>query len=244
MTSNLSINPKLQRPSTFVIAGPSGSGKTIFTRDLILNEDWIFEGNSFKKIFWCSPSKASVPSEILNDSRTSYLSDVPDRDLLQNAKKESIIIVLDDFGGAAGKNEDVSDVFMRFSHHNNVTMVVITQNLFQKSKHFRDITLNCNYLVYFNNLRDRSQIYHLARQLNPEISRELVRLYIEECGPHGYLFFDLCQRTHPLLRYRTDIFKKNYTTVFLHKSLIKAHLIEDETTEKTSALTTRPQKIF
>ena len=46
-------------------------------------------------------------------------------------------------------------------HHNNLSAIFITQNLFHKSQ--REISLNSNCIVILKNPRDKSQIQYLAR---------------------------------------------------------------------------------
>lgn len=75
--------------------------------------------------------------------------------------------------------------------------------------------MNAKYLVHFKNPRDLSQFGHLARQIYPENWRELMRVFKEICAePHGYIFFDLSQSAHTLLRFQTNIFNKNHSVVY------------------------------
>lgn len=55
----------------------------------------------------------------------------------------------------------------------------------------------------------------LARQIYPENPMELYRVYKKETSrPHGYLFFDLTQSTHDILRIRTDILNDQFSTCY------------------------------
>jgi hypothetical protein len=83
-------------------------------------------------------------------------------------------------------------------------VICITQNLFQQSRHFTDISLK--YLVLFKNVRDKFQFSHLARQVFPEDSDGLYRAYLAATQPHGYLVLDLSQDRDDRLRFRTNIF--------------------------------------
>lgn len=111
--------------------------------------------------------------------------------------------------------KEVANLLTRGSHHQNISVIYITQNLFHQGKYSRDISLNFTHLCIMNNPRDRSQFSYLARQLFPENWKELSRIYntVTE-SPFSYLFIDLNQTTHNLFRFRTDIFNPNYATVF------------------------------
>lgn len=65
------------------------------------------------------------------------------------------------------------------------------------------------------NHRDKMQISHLSRQLcdYPGALKRVYKRIIQE-KPFNYLFIDLHQNTHELLRFKTDIFNKDYLTVY------------------------------
>jgi len=65
----------------------------------------------------------------------------------------------------SSSSDAIVDLFTKGSHHNNLIVIVISQNLFHQSHEQRDISLNVNYIVVFKNPRDRAQIRHLARQV-------------------------------------------------------------------------------
>jgi hypothetical protein len=59
------------------------------------------------------------------------------------------------------KKRDVTrmaSLFTEKSHHRNIIVMYIVQNLFHRGKHHRVISLNAHYMVLFRNPRDVSQI--------------------------------------------------------------------------------------
>jgi len=62
-------------------------------------------------------------------------------------------------------NQLVANVFTKISHHRNIGVVYLTQNLFDKNKYARTISLNAHYPVLFKNPRDATQFATLARQM-------------------------------------------------------------------------------
>jgi len=62
----------------------------------------------------------------------------------------------------------VSELFSKGSHHRDISLILITQNLFHQGPSSRDIYLNRKYIVVFKNPRDKTQIVYLAQQLYPE----------------------------------------------------------------------------
>ena len=104
--------------------------------------------------------------------------------------KTNTLLVIDDLMHEA--NDIVSKLFSRVSHHTNTSVIFITQNIFHSSKETRTITLNAQYLVLFKNVRDKSQIAHLSRQMYPTRSKHMIEAYTDAtCEPYSYLFVDL-----------------------------------------------------
>ena len=69
--------------------------------------------------------------------------------------------------------------------------------MFSNDKNNRTISLNSNNMIIFNNPREQSQFFYLARQMFPKNPR-----FLEECyndavvtQPYGYLFLDFTQTT-------------------------------------------------
>lgn len=136
----------------------------------------------------------------------------------------SKLIILDDLMRESSNNTIV-DLFTRGSHHKNLSVFFITQNLFHQGHGQRDISLNANYIVVFKNPRDRAQIRHLARQVYPENSRFLQEAFHDATSqPHGYLLLDLKQSTPENCRFRTCIFPSDqFCYVYIPRKNIKSH---------------------
>ena len=58
------------------------------------------------------------------------------------------------------KDNSIYDIFTVDSHHKNISVFVLAQNLFLKERNARTISLNCKYIITTNNSRDRAQLYH------------------------------------------------------------------------------------
>jgi len=115
------------------------------------------------------------------------------------------LVVIDDLMHET--NEIVSKLFTRVSHHANVSVIFITQNIFHPDKETRTITLNAQYLVLFKNVRDKSQIAHLSRQMYPNKSKHMIESYTDATSkPYSYLFVDLKPNTEDNYRLKADIF--------------------------------------
>ena len=112
----------------------------------------------------------------------------------------------------------LSKLFTKGSHHRNISVVFISQNLFIQGKYTRTISLNSHYMIIFKNPRDKAQFSHLARQMFPDNTRYLNECFMDATSlPHGYLFLDFKQDTQEILRVRSNILPNDKTIVYIEK---------------------------
>ena len=115
-------------------------------------------------------------------------------------------------------NQLVANVFTKISHHRNVSVVYLTQNLFDKNKYARTISLNAHYLVLFKNPRDATQFATLARQMYPNASNFAIEAYKDATSaPYGHLLVDLKPDQDERCRLRTNVFPGEMQYVYLRK---------------------------
>lgn len=187
-------------------------------------------------MIWLNGETNALPRNIYSLAKNvDVSSEIPDS--FENVPENSLIIIDDLMTSAYTKG--ICDLFTKGSHHKNISVILITQNVFHQGKYCRDISLNCKYLVLFKNPRDKSQIFPLARQIYPENSKALINVYKEATSkPYGYLFLDLTQTVNEILRFQTDIFNKKYITCFCPINLLntceKYETIEGKPTYSTS----------
>ena len=62
-------------------------------------------------------------------------------------------------------DKNVLNLFTVGSHYRNISVIFLTQNVYEKGKYARSISLNSHYFILFKNRRDQAQITHLARQI-------------------------------------------------------------------------------
>ena len=129
---------------------------------------------------------------------------------------EPLLIVIDDQMDQV--DEKITRLFTKGSHHRNISVMYIVQNLFDNNKEHRTISLNAHYLTIFKNPRVVSQIIHLAKQMYPgeaEYVREAFSLATREA--YGYMIADLKQTTPEALRLRGRIFPGERHEVYVRK---------------------------
>jgi hypothetical protein len=101
--------------------------------------------------------------------------DIDNADYLDVSQRN--LIVLDDLMAQSGKDKRIADLFTKGSHHRNLSIIYIVQNIFHQGKEMRNISLNAHYIVLFKSPRDKQRISMLARQLNLGKVQEFMRSY-------------------------------------------------------------------
>ena len=201
---------KLKHPFTCIVAGPSGSGKTVFTTRLIENAKTLIEPAP-ERILWCYGIYQTFFNDVKN---VEFHEGLPNLEVFDG--KQRTLLILDDLMHET--DDRVSQIFTRVSHHKNVSVLYLTQNLFYGSKQNRTMNLNSHYLVLFKNARDATQISHLAGQMYPGKSKFMIESYRDATSkPFSYLLVDLKPDTEDRFRLRSNIFPGETHYVYLSK---------------------------
>ena len=198
-----------QSPSTCLIAGPTSCGKTYFTLRLLENRVELFT-RPVKRIVWCY----SVYQDIFNGYRDFIEFHEGIYDVSSLSGSEHVVMVLDDL--MHEMNKRVAETFTVHSHHRNVSVFFITQNLFHKNAYMRDISLNSHYMILFPQRRDMSQVRTLAIQMCPQDYKDFMRVYKETTSvKYGYLVCDLHPKNTHRVLLRTNIFPGEIEIVYI-----------------------------
>jgi hypothetical protein len=138
-----------------------------------------------------------------------------------NSLKNNLLIIDDNMHQIAN-DILISDLFTKFSHHKNITVILLVQNLFPKSKYMRDISTNSTYIVLMSNPRENLQIKVLSSQIDGANSQFVLDAYnnVTKNNPFSYLFLDFHQNTPEEIRVRTNIFPDEETYAFVKISEI------------------------
>ena len=208
-----------KHPFTCMIAGPSKSGKTTLLKKFLTNNNIIID-KSIETITYCYTRWQDSFHELDEvEPKIKFNQGLPSIDELSSSNNN--LIILDDLMREAGVENAIYDIFTVDSHHKNISVFFLTQNLFPKEKNARTISLNCNYIILLNNPRDRNQILHLARQMFPNDTNFLIESFNDavESRLYGYLFLDLTQTTKNTYRVQTGVCPDEDRIVYLSKKI-------------------------
>ena len=181
---------RINTPSSMMIVGPSGCGKTVFTTKLLVNNLDLFETPP-RKIYYCYGAwqEGFRP---LKKHGVKFHEGIPDSELLPVWFPQGGLLVLDDLMEEGGNDKRVLDLFTKHSHHQNVTVVYLCQDMFPPGKYAKSISRNAHYIVAFKNPRDQLGMRNLLLQAFPTEWQHVQDTFRRVTDrPFGYLFLHL-----------------------------------------------------
>jgi len=116
-----------------------------------------------------------------------------------------LLLILDDL--LLSINEKyLSELFTKKSHHQNFSIIFVTQNLFDpKIKVARQ---NSQYIIVMRSPNSMLSVRNIGVQLFPRQLDYFLDAYRQATKhPYGYLVIDMHASSDPTLRLRTNIFK-------------------------------------
>ena len=197
-------------PFTCLISGPTGSGKTQFTLKLIKHANKVISPPP-EKIVWCygvyQDAFEQLPNVIFHEG-------LPEISMFTGEQR--VLLIIDDLMHET--DDRVTKIFTKISHHMNVSVLYVIQNLFFGGKQTRTIALNSHYVVIYKNPRDATQVANLARQMYPGRTKFMIEAFTDATSaPFSYLLIDLKPQTEDNYRLRTGIFPGDDSYAYVPK---------------------------
>ena len=182
------VDVRLRSPFTAIVSGPTGSGKTRLLLDLIRQ----------------AASVATPPPVVIyyhygewqdafgETSEVTFRRGPPDVEAdIPNDGQNRWLIIDDLMEEALGKGKS-NALYTKYSHHRNISVFFVTQNLFHKD--LRTVSLNTHYFFLGKNPRDAGAITILAKQAFPGQTKYVVEAYRDATRePHSFLLVNLRQ---------------------------------------------------
>nr|DAC81259.1 TPA_asm: FtsK [Astyanax tetra cavefish adintovirus] len=217
-----SFDARLQLPFSCIVCGPSNSGKSFFIKTLLENCA-VSMSKIPDQIVWCYSCWQPLYDELMNVVNIRFVQGIPDSLCDDNIfpPHTSSLVIFDDLMLSASNNLEVQNAFTKYTHHRNLSVIYLVQNLFFQGKSSRTINLNTNYMVLFKNPRDKLQISVLARQMYPGNGKFMLECFQDATArPYGYLFVDLKASTPEELRLRSGLFSWENPAVYIPKKKV------------------------
>lgn len=197
---------QFKHPFTCIVAGSTGSGKTVLVRRILTNFKLLFHPLLARlKVLWAHGQAQALHEEGLGaDVSVTYHEGLPNEQDVGDSQPN--IIVIDDLMSEMGKDKHLLNLFTKFSHHHQISVIFIVQNLFFQAPSMRTISLNAHYFLLLKNPRDKMQVMSLGRQVFPGKTSMFIEAYEDATATaHSYIKVDLTPDTPDKYRLQTRI---------------------------------------
>lgn len=197
---------KFQHPFTARFVGPTACGKTTFLKTVI--EKKLIHPWPTKLFYFYGSSWQSPMFDYLQEAHdVVFIKGLDESILKTNVTNEPSLVILDDLILETKDSSVTANVFMRGSHHQNMSIILIEQTLFPKGRQSVSMKVNTHYTVLFKNPSDSLGVATLARQMFPSSKGRFLIDSFHDCTrePFSYLIIDSKQSTPNHLRLLTNI---------------------------------------
>ena len=92
---------------------------------------------------------------------------LPETDRLKSWFPDGGSLVLDDLMAERSDEKELLDLFTKHSHHQNITVMYLCQDMFPPGKYDTNISRNAYYIIAFKNPRDQLGMRNLLLQAFP-----------------------------------------------------------------------------
>jgi len=197
-----------------MVSGPTKAGKTVWVKNLILQTESMITPVP-EDIYYCYTEWQPLYQELANHG-VKLIEGLPDMAELKSDTNKPKFLVLDDLMQEMKSDKKLVQLFTRGSHHWNLSVLHIVQNLFFDG--LRTSRVNAQYLVLMKNPSDQLQAATLAKQLFPGNTKYFMESYKNACSDSfGYLVVDLSQDTPEHMRLQTNVFPDQMHVVYVPK---------------------------
>ncbi len=178
-------------PSSILIVGPSSSCKTVFTSRLLLNHSDELFGSPPDVVHYCYGAWQDGFAD-MKKRGVKFHEGIPEETDLIKWFPRGGVMVLDDLMEEGGNDKRVLDLFTKLSHHRNITVLYLCQDMFPPGKYAKSISRNAHYIVAFKNPRDQLGMRNLLLQAFPSRWQDVLETYRRVTErPFGYIVLDL-----------------------------------------------------
>jgi hypothetical protein len=218
MALQVDFDTRFQHPFTMTVCGATQSGKTYFVKQLLENNKKFINPEP-ANIIYCYGEHQPLYDSMNVNPRITFVEGLPS-DLYESIRPDKTnLLILDDLMSELSDDKQLSKLFTKGSHHRNLSIIFLVQNLFPKGKESRTISLNTHYMILFKNPRDKLQISTLARQMYPGQTKYFEESFQDATSiPFGYICVDSKQATPDNLRIRSRVVgEEQYPYAYLPK---------------------------
>lgn len=210
-----------KHPTQMLIGGPTKSGKTTLLMRLLRERGQMFS-HPFEKIYWFYKMENSIRQARQEFPEINYVEGHVSNKFVEGLDIDSHkMLIMDDMQELVANSkslEALMNIFTRDSHHKNLTVIFLVQDLFMKNMH--KVARQCENVIAMSNGSSGSNIMNMGRRqfgpgTAPFIKWALTQVRLQ--STHGYLCLSSGAGISPCESCKTFIFPGEPNTFFVAK---------------------------
>jgi len=198
------IDLQLKTPFCMVISGSTQCGKSTLVQKILERREELFD-KPIHQIVYCYSLELKIFSELQHKvPGIKFQHGLPTN--IDDLNIGSSLLILDDLMQEISNSKEAIDLFTKSSHHQNISVIFITQNFFFKN--LRNLTTQCKYICIMKNPRENSHVKTISRQMNQGLKNPAFEQAYNHVMsvPYGHLFLDFDMNQIDNYRIRTSVF--------------------------------------
>lgn len=211
---------KFISPFICLVAGSSSSGKTTLMFEILRQSNEMFTQPPVQIIYAYGAWQNKFTEMQQSIPNIEFFDGLPTRQDLDSwaDDRQHRVLVLDDLMSVAEQDKTTLDLFTKHSHHMNISVFFLVQNLFSGGKYFRTISLQAHYFIIFKNRRDENSVYTFSRQLFPTGTAFFMDAYRKATKEkYSYILVDISPHSNADYSLRSQILPGQVLSVFVPK---------------------------
>ena len=242
-----------KHPTQMLVGGPTKSGKTTLCLRLLREREKMFS-HQFRDIYWFYKMENSIRHAKKEFPEINYVEGNVSNKFVDGLDVDSDkLLICDDMQDMVSNNKTLDglmNIFTRDSHHKNLTVIFLVQDLFLKN--MNKVAGQCENVIAMTNGSSLSNILNMGRrQFGPGMSPFLkwALLQVKCHSDHGYLCLSSGADISPCEACKTNIFPGEKNTFFVAKDTpqdrtylsLKAHAAQGKQTGGQHPTSDQPQ---
>ena len=211
---------KFVTPFVCLVAGSSSSGKTTLIFEILKQKDYMFTEPPVQIMYAYGAWQSKFTEMQKCIPNIQFFDGLPTKQDLDTWASDGKhrILVLDDLMNRVERDADSADIFTQKSHHKNISLYFLVQNIYSQGKYFRTISLQAHYIILFKMRRDENSIYTFSRQLYPANTTYFMDAYRKATkDKYSYILIDISPHTNPEYSLRSHILPGEVLSIFVPK---------------------------
>ena len=132
-----SMDVRFKTTANFYISGQSNCGKSYLVRCMIRNLNELFDPVPSRIIYCYGEYQHAFDDMVQAIPNTYFTEGFPDNLYGILEGYQNSLVIMDDLMSECSKDQRISDLFTRGSHHQGISVMYLTQNLFPPGKQSR-----------------------------------------------------------------------------------------------------------